>query len=252
MNYQIFFILLFALTLLLMKFSSIVLNGEIKKDFKFLFNSPLINPKTQNHNIQKNREVKFEIMFKFFVHSFTVLFFYDFYKVLFENFNYSIIVKAYLFSIYIYLFTNFIAASARVFTLLTKEVPIDMHNKPYLSKSISEFWGNRWNRWIHDWLNLISKKCAPRSIKLRIFWAFFFSGLFHEAMFTLPYYLYYKENFMGTMMTYFMFQFLFMIIDRKVLKFNAPKLRRAFMWFSVFAPIPFFINKPLLAFFGLS
>jgi hypothetical protein len=252
MSYQIFFILLFMLTLVLMKFSSLVLNGQLKKDFKFLINSPLITPKTKNYNLKKTRQIKFEILFKFFIHSFTVLFFYDFYKVLFDHFQLSIIAKAYIFSIYIYLFTNFIAASARVFSLLAYEVPVDMHNRPYLSKSISEFWSVRWNKWIHDWLNLISKKCAPRSIKQRLFWAFFFSGIFHEMMFTLPYYLYFKENYMGTMMGYFMFQFLFMIIDRQVLKRHLPILRRPFMWFSVFAPLPLFINKPLLAFFGLS
>lgn len=250
MDYQIFFIFLFTITLLGMKLSSLVLNGVLKEDFKFLFNSPLINSKTRSLSEKRTLIIRNIILRKFLKHSLIVLVFYSFYEWLFNKYSFSIIEKAYLFSIYIYLFTNFMAATGRALSLLTTEIPVDMHNRPYLSKSISEFWGQRWNKWVQDWLNLLSKKCAPRSIKMRIFWAFFFSGLFHEVMFNLPYTLFYGENAMGLMMIYFVFQFFFMIFDRKFLRVYLPQLRRAFMWFSILAPIPFFINKPLLSFFG--
>jgi len=255
MNYQIFFIFLFIVTLFCMKLSSLFLSSKQgsmgKIDFKFLFNSPLIVPKTKKQNISNTNDIKLSVLKQFIFHSLVVLFTYDLYYALFKSFEFSMTEKAYLFSFYVYFFTNFIAQSARVFSLLANEVPVDMHNKPYLSKSLTEFWGTRWNKWVQDWLNLVSKKCAPRSIKMRMFWAFFFSGLFHEAMFTLPYSLYYKENAMGLMMIYFLFQFAFMILDREVLRKYTPGLRPIFMWVFVLGPIPFFVNKPLLSFFGL-
>ena len=251
MDYQIFFIFLFALSLVLMKFSSLILNGALKKDFKFLFNSPLINPKTRSLSEKRNLILRNIVLKKFLKHALIVLISHYLYQRLFNAYSFSIIEKAYLFSIYIYFFTNFMAATGRALSLLTSEVPIDMHNRPYLSKSLSEFWGQRWNRWVHDWLSLISKKCAPRSVKMRLFWAFFFSGLFHEIMFNLPYYLFYQENVMGNMMIYFLIQYTFMIIDRSLIRKHIPSLRRAFMWFAILVPIPFFINKPILSFFGL-
>lgn len=251
MDYQIFFIFLFTLSLLAMKFSSLLLHGALKEDFKFLFNSPLINPKTRTLSEKRNLILRNIVIKKFLKHSLIVLVFYSFYQWLFHRFQFNLIEKAYLFSIYIYLFTNFMAATGRALSLLTNEVPIDMHNRPYLSKSISEFWGQRWNKWVHDWLSLLSKKCAPRSIKMRLFWAFFFSGLFHEIMFNLPYALFYGDYVLGSMMIYFTFQYFFMLFDRSVLRKKHPNLRRAFMWFAILTPIPFFINKPILSFFGL-
>ena len=251
MEYQIFFIFLFALSLLLMKFSSLILNGALKEDFKFLFNSPLINPRTRTLSEKRSLIIRSKVLKKFLKHSIIVLVFYSFYQWFFKTYEFSLTEKAYLFSLYIYLFTNFMAATGRALSLLTNEVPVDMHNRPYLSKNISEFWGQRWNKWVQDWLSLISKKCAPRSVKLRIFWAFFFSGLFHEIMFSLPYAIFYQENVMGNMMIFFFLQYLFMLFDRSVLKKYLPSLRRPFMWFAVLSPIPFFINKPILSFFGL-
>ncbi len=62
--------------------------------------------------------------------------------------------------------------------------PPPMHDRPFLSRSIGEFWGVRWNKVIGAWLReYCYLPLAERGHRrLGMIWAFVFSALFHTYM----------------------------------------------------------------------
>lgn len=251
MSYQILFILCFLCTLLIMKISAKYVHAPNGKLLHYILSTPLI-ARNKKLILEKKTVSSMHTLLSFIFHSILLTTFYQFYLALFSQYQIGTSAKAYIVSIFIYIFTNFLSEFARVLSLLGSEVPVQMHNRPYIAKSLSEFWGVRWNKWIHAWLSIMSKKIAPRSLYLRLFLAFIFSGLFHELMVNLPFYIYYGESYLGYMMLYFTLQFMLVFIEKKFLRNRYRTLNLLYMWLSIILPLPLFINKPLLTFFGLN
>ncbi|WPU66026.1 MBOAT family protein [Peredibacter starrii] len=126
-----------------------------------------------------------------------------------------------------------------------------IHADPLKSRDLGNFWGRRWNLWIQDWLRDITGAFKSNSRSQTILLGFLFSGLFHELMCNLPYWLIYRKSYFGTMMAYFLIQGLALWIDKKYIKVSSPFLRRIYCWCAVVIPSPLFINVPLLTFLGL-
>jgi hypothetical protein len=63
-----------------------------------------------------------------------------------------------------------------------------IHDRPWISTSLSEFWGKRWNLWVGAWLAQTARLLS-RSTTRQGWGAFALSGVFHELMFNLPYQL---------------------------------------------------------------
>ncbi len=251
MNYQTIFVLIFISTFLLMKAIAFIVNSSSNSiTFKTFFSSPLYAPSSLRRNKKKEKNIVRHTSLRFMSISALFILSLEFYTWLFSTSNWPNYGKAYVLSLFVYLSTSYLAVLGQALSLLTKEVPSDMHNHPYLSKSISEFWSIRWNTWIRDWLHLLSKKIAPNSINLRTVAAFVLSGIFHEVMFNLPYYIFTGESYFGTMMCYFSIQFFCIYFDKKILFSKKLLLRRSFMWMSIILPIPLFVNKPFLYFFN--
>lgn len=253
MNYQMLAILVFFATFLIMKLTALQTSSHNKEkigQLHFIFKTPVFAPFSLKRNLKKSAPVR-NMIFRRFI---ALLFFFvvslAFYHHVFFGYSLNQLQKAWLFSPFIYLFTNFVGVAAQFLMFGTNEFPVHIHNAPYKSKSLSEFWGKRWNIWVSDWLASISKNVS-RKKAVRLFWAFLLSALFHEVIVALPYYFYTGKSYFGWMTLFFMIQYCATLIDQKYLINRPSKLRSFFLWLSILLPVPLFINPSVLAFFGL-
>lgn len=152
----------------------------------------------------------------------------------------------------IYLLTEVMGATGEIFYLWSKSGKFQIHDFPMTSQSLSHFWGKRWNRWVQDWLKDLNRLFIKITPIQRIVLTFTISGLFHEIMINLPYWIIYRKSYFGTMMAYFLVQAIGIWLDKSYFKRHHSYLRRAFLWIMVVSPSPLFINKPLLTFLGLN
>ena len=159
--------------------------------------------------------------------------------------------EVWLFSPMILFFTEAVGAFGQWIFSWNPVPTYPIHNKPLTAKSLSQFWGRHWNLWIQDWLKDVRCYLAPKKSGLKLAVAFCFSGIFHEVMCNLPYFLIYGKSYFGTMMAYFLIQACGLWVDKSYLKHRSPVLRRIFLWVLVIGPSPLFINVPLLTFFGV-
>ncbi|MFT6630391.1 MAG: hypothetical protein ACJAS4_000327 [Bacteriovoracaceae bacterium] len=159
-------------------------------------------------------------------------------------------IKAYLLIPFVYVFTMYLGINIQVFSLLFKDVPIDIHNSPFLSKNLFEFWSIRWNVWIRDWLRSTGKYYFPKKLYRRQLFIFIASGLFHELMLTVPFFIATGQNLIGSMVIYFLIQFFGLIIDKQLKQSQLKKGRYLLMWVTILLPAPLFINKAFIQLFG--
>lgn len=150
----------------------------------------------------------------------------------------------------IYFFTEALGGLGQILFFKAPSFPI--HRSPYLATSLSNFWGRDWNVWIQDWLRDISRANGKARRSKRILIVFFISGLFHEAMVNLPYWILYGKSYFGSMLAYFCIQALALWIDKKFVSKAPRSLRRIYMWAAIVLPSPLFVNVPLLTFFGFT
>lgn len=154
-----------------------------------------------------------------------------------------------LFSPAIYFFTETMGTIGQLIFFHRKNYPI--HRNPLKATSLSNFWGRDWNVWVQDWLREVTQSIGGRKHHKRIIVVFFVSGLFHELMCNLPYWLVYGKSYFGTMTAYFLIEALALWIDKKMISQLHPVYRRIYLWLAVILPSPLFINVPLMTFFGI-
>lgn len=159
-------------------------------------------------------------------------------------------VETMLFSPVIYFLTESAGALGQTLFYFRKTFPI--HRFPLKARTLSNFWGRDWNLWVQDWLRDVSTSVRPGNKNKKIIIVFLTSGLFHEIMCNLPYWLYYRKSYFGTMIAYFTIQAIALWIDKKFICHAPSFVRRAYLWIAVVVPSPLFINVPLLRFFGLA
>lgn len=149
----------------------------------------------------------------------------------------------------IYFFTESMGALGQ--TLFFSHPSFPIHRSPLKATSLSNFWGRDWNLWVQDWLRDVTLFARRGRRSTRLVAVFLISGIFHEMMCNLPYWIVYRKNYFGTMMAYFLIQAMALWIDKKYIK-HWPKIwRRVYLWTVVILPSPLFINVPLLTFLGL-
>lgn len=149
----------------------------------------------------------------------------------------------------VYFLTETLGAIGQLLFPFHPSLPI--HHQPFLSKSLGNFWGRRWNLWVQDWLRDISDAFRGGSRFKTIAVAFLFSGFFHELMCNFPYWLVYRKSYFGTMMAYFLIQALALWVDKKYIRIRSVFWKRLYCWCAIIIPSPLFINVPLLTFLGL-
>ncbi len=156
-----------------------------------------------------------------------------------------------LLGVAIYFLTETLGALGQLLFAWRKENISPFHYRPLSSSSLSEFWGRRWNLWVQDWIADMGRG-LHRKHKQKIIVSFLLSGLFHEAMMNLPYWIYTGESYFGTMLAYFFIQGTGLYVDKKFFRHGHPLVRRLFCWLVVILPSPLFIHMPLLRFFGMT
>lgn len=151
----------------------------------------------------------------------------------------------------IYLLTESLGSLGQITGKIAgKDLP-SIHDHPIKSRSLSDFWGRKWNRWVQDWLRDVTK-IYRRQPNKKLILTFLISGLFHELMVNLPYYIKYKELFFGNMLFYFIIQGTGLFIEKRIGHSLSPLMRRIYLWSFILLPSPLFLNHPLKHFLGLN
>ncbi len=136
----------------------------------------------------------------------------------------------------------------QILTLATTRYHLPaIHDAPWCSKSLSDFWGRRWNTWMSDWFREVVNILPKWSRGLGVLGIFVFSGFIHEIMINLPLWLMTGAKVMGTMLMFFGIQGVATVIDRKyIAPLGFQRLRRCFLWLSILIPLPLFLNEAAL------
>lgn len=148
----------------------------------------------------------------------------------------------------VYFFTETMGAVGQALFFTHPSFPI--HRSPLMATTLGNFWGRDWNLWVQDWLRDVTQFIG-RGRNKRLIVVFLLSGIFHELMCNLPYWIMYQKSYFGTMMAYFLIQAVALWIDKKYIKHWPHFWRRVYLWMAVILPSPLFINVPLLTFLGL-
>jgi len=175
-----------------------------------------------------------------------------YYQIIIQYIDVSQTISYMFIALYIYLLMELISINLQtLYAPFSKTSIHPIHNNPLLSKNLTEFWSRRWNSWVRDWLrDALSqmKKKYKLSSRQILFISFTLSGVFHELLINLPYYLYFKEIHFGNMIIYFILQSFGIIIDKKLKKQHFLKYLN-FIFFTLILSF-IFINKPLLSILG--
>lgn len=209
---------------------------------KFIF-SPYLSPRSLRYHPKTDEELFLKLLTFSFLLTFSVLLARHFMSPL----N---IFEIMLFSPAIYFLIETLGTIGQV--IFYKTPTFSIHRSPVFATSLSYFWGRDWNLWVQDWLRDITQSIGRGKYSKRIVVVFFISGVFHEVMCNLPYWIFYGESYFGTMMAYFFIQAVALWIDKKVVRHWPILWRRIFLWLVVIVPSPLFINVPLLTFLGLT
>lgn len=247
-QYQILFVVNFLISVLLMKLMSWALTAPEKKPplLAFLFLTPYLSVRSEKYESPLRT---YSLISVFLLYFFLMMIFVVVGQQFLSPLNYLEIL---LVCPAIFFFTEAIGALAQILYSWKQKKIFPIHYRPLASPSLSQFWGRRWNLWVQDWLKDLSQALGRRSRVLRIITTFLISGLFHEVMVNLPYWITTGESYFGTMLLYFLIQAAGLYADKKFMKHRPPILRRIFMWIMVILPSPLFINVPLLTFFGMT
>lgn len=127
-------------------------------------------------------------------------------------------------------------------------LPLPHGASPPLARSLSEFWGRRWNVWTSDWFRQIIFRPLQSRPVLALVLVFFASGVFHEWVINVPLYVVTRKNCFGSMILYFFLQALGILIERKV---RNRGVRVLFVWLFAFGAAPLLVNEGLLRILGL-
>jgi hypothetical protein len=126
--------------------------------------------------------------------------------------------------------------------------PPPIMSNPLGSPGLIEFWGNRWNRYVVDWyLQILTPRF--RNERARVLGVFLASGLWHEALFALPFYVVCRGVVFGKITGFFLVQAAGVLVDQYLRKRRRTRLRKIWLWAVLVAPMPLFLNDALLAMF---
>lgn len=122
-------------------------------------------------------------------------------------------------------------------------LPLPHGALPPLAKSLSEFWGRRWNLWMSDWFRQMIFRPLHHRPVLALFAVFFASGVMHEWVINVPLYVVTGRNRFGSMMLFFLLQALGILIERRI---HNRAVRMLLAWLFVFGAAPLMINEGVL------
>ncbi len=242
LTYQITFLSIFAASYLLMKMLSFVFSKHTVSA-RIFFLTPYLSPRSLRF---KGTQPPFAILQTFLMATLLTVILVVLGRNMLMPFNY---LKIILISPVIYFMTEAIGALGQLTFSPWYPESYPIHGHPLSSPSLSQFWGNHWNLWVQDWLKDIGSKFSRQRV-VRLTGFFLLSGLFHEVMVNLPYWIIYKKSYFGTMMSYFLCQAVALWMDKKFFRHSPSWIRKTFMLLAIFLPAPLFVNIPILTFLG--
>jgi hypothetical protein len=143
---------------------------------------------------------------------------------------------------------EFACSPVRLLCLATGRRIANIHNHLLRSAGTGDFW-RRYNVWVSDWFHQILFRPFPKTPMIASLLVFIFSGLWHEVLINLPFFILFHVNLFGSMMAYFFIQWVAVTIDHVYLR-GRSRLRRAFLYVAVVGPAPLILNESLLRIFG--
>src|SRR5258708_204929 len=142
------------------------------------------------------------------------------------------------------LMSETLVALVTLLWLPSGQVLPSIHNRPWLARSIADFWGQRWNLWFSDWTRYAIFQRLRRRPVFALVLAFAVSGILHEWVVNVPLYFVTGRAPFGTMMLYFLVQAVGVLVERRFK--GRPILLASFAWLVIFAPAPLVLNEGLL------
>ncbi|MDF1752749.1 MAG: MBOAT family protein [Verrucomicrobiales bacterium] len=114
--------------------------------------------------------------------------------------------------------------------------------KPWLSRGLGDFWGNRWNRAFSDWARdfLFRPLTARFGTTAGTVTGFLASGIAHELVISLP-----ARGGFGLPILYFLIQGIGLLIEKKA-RLRRRKLARIWMWLVVIIPAPLLFHSTFI------
>jgi hypothetical protein len=214
----------------------------------FLLAPSLSLPSWRNRRIVLQKDI-YKIAVKGFVY--TILLGLVFYFELTIPTDLSPWLQGYLAVIPFWLMLEAVQTLLQILWLPTGRLVPQINVYPFLSRSVVEFWGKRWNMLFGDWLYEICFRKFSRNPNIGIFFAFLISSLLHELLVSVPYLLVYKESLFGLMTAYFGIQAVAVIVQR-VIGLTSLITKRVFCWVVVVGPAPMVLNPGTLGIFHLT
>lgn len=117
-----------------------------------------------------------------------------------------------------------------------------IQDRPFAARSLSEFWGRRWNRWVGAWLRQVCYLPLRDRPHLGIVAAFGASAALHELLVAVPMWLVYHRCLFGLMTAYFLLQAVGLLLERRWVR-RHPAVGRIWTWIWVIAPLPLVLNE---------
>jgi hypothetical protein len=169
---------------------------------------------------------------------------YWLYWQLLRDFRLPTILLSYIGAIMLWLVSEALGSLAPFVALPSgRLLPLPHGSTPLLAKSLSEFWGRRWNVWMSEWFRQIIFRPRRTRPVLALFLVFLTSGILHEWVINIPLYVITGKKYFGSMTLYFLLQAVGVLIEHKT---HNRGMRILLLWLFVFGATPLMINEGML------
>lgn len=235
------FLLALAVTGFVMKLVVLLLPVTIKADRPHVF---WLLPSPASHRRLRPIVNVRPVLFRTALLGITLLVSYWIYGHLADAVGTGSILLSYCAAPVLLLVSETLVAIVTLLWLPSGQVLPSIHNRPWLARSVADFWGHRWNLWFSDWFRYAIFQRFRRQPAFALVLAFVVSGVFHEWVINVPLYCVTTKALFGTMLLYFLIQAVGVLVERRFK--GRPIMMMAFAWFVVFAPAPLVLNEGLL------
>ena len=243
----LYYIMVLLLTSMFAKLVSAFLsNVSIRERIRFLVLSPTLSFQPWSRNgLTKPDDLRLLLMRLAWLYPSLAVIYFLFPSTT-SGFSWS--VRGYLAIVPFWLITEAIGSTIQFIYALMGISIAPMHDRPWRSRSLAEFWGRRWNRLHGDWFRESIFNPMRRRGFVSLVVVFFVSGLLHEILVNIPMKIVYGTNLLGSMMIYFLLQAAGILIGRKWLR-QSRLTRTCFLWITVLGPVPLVLNEATLRIF---
>ncbi|HEY1661163.1 MAG TPA: MBOAT family protein [Verrucomicrobiae bacterium] len=161
-----------------------------------------------------------------------------------ENYRPPVILFSYIGAIMLWLVSETLGSLIPFLAMPSGRLwPLPHGPTPPFAKSLSEFWGRRWNIWTSEWFRLVIFRPLQARPVFALFLVFLTSGILHELVINVPLYIVTGRNCFGSMTLYFLLQAVGILIERKT---RNRGVRIFQVWLFVFGAAPLMINEGML------